>query len=299
MASLNPQLVLGTAQLGFDYGIANKQGQPNQKMAETIIQTAWNEGIYEFDTAQEYGQSEKILGEILVNQGIKNAHIISKLSPKLNHTDHTAIKEAILQSLARLQVPSLYAMMLHREELLDLWDRGLANILLEFVKKNLVQKIGVSVYNPEQALRALKIQGIDLIQIPTNIWDRRFIEAGIFEKAEMEQKDVYIRSVFLQGLLTLKSQECPERLKFAKSSLKKLDALCQELKMSRLEIALVYVRTKLPNARMIIGVESADQIQANVGYWKKDNGKFPTEYIENTFSKIDPIIVNPALWPLH
>lgn len=33
-------LILGTAQLGLSYGIANRNGKPDQQMADTIIHTA-------------------------------------------------------------------------------------------------------------------------------------------------------------------------------------------------------------------------------------------------------------------
>ena len=50
------QLVLGTAQLGMNYGIANTSGQPDFPTIKSIIQNAWNNGIQEFDTAQAYGK---------------------------------------------------------------------------------------------------------------------------------------------------------------------------------------------------------------------------------------------------
>jgi len=53
-------LVLGTAQLGLPYGIANQTGQPDQVVATAIIREAWNQGIREFDTAQGYGDSEQV-----------------------------------------------------------------------------------------------------------------------------------------------------------------------------------------------------------------------------------------------
>jgi len=44
---LFPHLVLGTAQLGLSYGIANKIGQPDQDVSTAIIREAWNGGIQE------------------------------------------------------------------------------------------------------------------------------------------------------------------------------------------------------------------------------------------------------------
>ena len=58
------RLVLGTAQLGMDYCIANTTGQPVYDTAKTIVQEAWESGICEFDTAQAYGQSEQVLEQV-------------------------------------------------------------------------------------------------------------------------------------------------------------------------------------------------------------------------------------------
>ena len=54
------RLVLGTAQIGMQYGIANTTGQPDLVKAKAIIRDAWNGGIREFDSAQGYGEIEKI-----------------------------------------------------------------------------------------------------------------------------------------------------------------------------------------------------------------------------------------------
>lgn len=57
------RLVLGTAQLGMAYGIANRSGEPDAKRARRIVMTAWDKRIREFDTAQAYGSSEQVLGD--------------------------------------------------------------------------------------------------------------------------------------------------------------------------------------------------------------------------------------------
>ena len=45
-------LVLGTAQLGMDYGIGNKHGKPRLKEVIQIIKTTWRNGVKIIDTAQ-------------------------------------------------------------------------------------------------------------------------------------------------------------------------------------------------------------------------------------------------------
>lgn len=69
-----------------------------------------------------------------------------------------------------------------------------------------VQKIGISVYEPEAALEALNHPRVDVVQIPSSIFDRRFITAGVFEIAKTLKKELHVRSVFLQGRVVHVSQ---------------------------------------------------------------------------------------------
>ena len=117
-SSSQRRLVLGTAQLGLPYGIANQTGQPDQNIATAIIHEAWKNGIREFDTAQAYGNSEQALGKALGELGISSeAKIITKLHPNLDHLDASVLSNTLNQSLERLGVSSLFGIMLHREEI--------------------------------------------------------------------------------------------------------------------------------------------------------------------------------------
>ena len=52
------KFVLGTVQLGINYGITNKTGKPTEKQSIKIIKYAIENNINTFDTANEYGESE-------------------------------------------------------------------------------------------------------------------------------------------------------------------------------------------------------------------------------------------------
>ena len=55
MCNATSRLVLGTAQLGMKYGVANTLGQPSTHVSQKIIDTAVEQGIVCFDTAVAYG----------------------------------------------------------------------------------------------------------------------------------------------------------------------------------------------------------------------------------------------------
>jgi aryl-alcohol dehydrogenase-like predicted oxidoreductase len=291
------RLVLGTAQLGMPYGIANRTGQPDFEMAVSLIKTAWDKGIREFDTAQAYGDSEAVLGRALASLEIaRDVRIITKLTPKLDPHQGQDIKRAVAKSLERLQIPSLYGLMLHREEWLDHLKDGLAETLATLVRDGAIQHLGVSVYTPARALQVLQSESFDMIQVPANILDRRFADAGVFTLAEAKGKQVYIRSVFLQGLLLMQPDDLPAHMAFARATLNKFDNLCVKYKYSRQELALLYIKYKYPHARIIVGAETAMQLEQNLDIFNQDYNSILTIDTSDSLSIIDERIINPSLW---
>jgi aryl-alcohol dehydrogenase-like predicted oxidoreductase len=151
------------------YGIANKIGQPDFLSVQSIVAEVWESGVREFDTAQAYGESERVLGKVLRSLGIaREAKVISKLHPAIDHQDSNALNLALQQTLARLGLAKLYGLMLHTEDFLDIWETGLKDTLDKFIEQGLVERIGVSVYSPQKAARALRTNGISLVQLPSS-----------------------------------------------------------------------------------------------------------------------------------
>jgi aryl-alcohol dehydrogenase-like predicted oxidoreductase len=291
------RLVLGTAQLGMPYGIANRTGQPDFETAISIVKTAWEGGIREFDTAQAYGESEAVLGRALSSVGISHeAKIITKLDPKLEPHQEQDIRRGITGSLERLQIQSLYGLMLHREDWLYNLNHGLGKTLRTLVVDGTVRHLGVSLYSSAKALQALKSDIFDMIQVPANILDRRFADAGVFKLADEKGKQVYIRSVFLQGLLLMKPEDLPSSMAFVKDTLGKIDSLCAQYQYTRQKIALLYIKGQYPHAKIIIGAETPIQLEQNLNVWKDTS---PSIFEINEFDNLsiaDERIINPSLW---
>jgi len=182
--------------------------------------------------------------------------------------------------------------------LLSLWDKGLAEILRSFVLSGRVKYIGVSVYSPDKAVQALNTDGIDIIQIPTNILDRRFENSGVFKLADKKKKKVYIRSIFLQGLLLMNANELPEKMAYAKPVLKKLESISSEFGLTRRELALGYVKTEMPNSKIIFGADIPRHVRENVACWEKDIPVSLCLKVKDVFDSVDEKILNPVLWPV-
>ena len=70
------RLAIGSAQFGFKYGIMNKVGQTTEADIQKILDVARNYRINTIDTAVAYGESEKLLGKI----GVDDFNVMSKIS---------------------------------------------------------------------------------------------------------------------------------------------------------------------------------------------------------------------------
>ena len=295
--SQNSRLVLGTAQFGMRYGIANKIGQPDFLSVQSIVAEVWESGVREFDTAQAYGESERVLGKVLSSLGIaREAKVISKLHPAIDHQNSNALNLALQQTLARLGLPNLYGLMLHTEDLLDIWETGLKDTLDKFIEQGLVERIGVSVYSPQKAARALRTNGISLVQLPSNLLDRRFENAGVFHEAKSFGKEIYVRSVFLQGLLLMNASDLPASMRFATTVAERLINFADDTGFSLKQLALGYVRSAYPEQKVVLGCETLEQIRENLEIWSKETPPEIVDRVRHEFQDIPEEILNPSLW---
>ena len=294
---LMERLILGTAQLGMNYGIANQTGQPDFKTSESIIKTAWKSGIREFDTAQGYGQSEKVLGRIFKKMGISGeARVITKFAPDVDHSDKAILNKALETSMNNLGIESLYGLLLHREDMLDLWEKGLEENLMDIVGIGRVEHIGVSVYSPEKAIQALNMESISMVQLPTSVIDRRFEKDGVFQLAECVGKTIYIRSIYLQGLLLMSYDDLPEHMQFAAPVLSKLALLARDVGLSIIELCTGYAKHAFPNAKIIIGAETPAQVRENMTCWNVLWKDGLVQRIQAEFEDVGEMILDPSLW---
>ena len=292
-----PRLVLGTAQLGMDYGIANLTGQPDLKTCAAIIESAWKGGVREFDTAQAYGKSEKILGRVIQRNNLhERIKVTTKLSTEIDHLSREAVFDSIRQSLSRTGISRIHCLLLHKEQMLQQWDTGIGDLMKALIDSHLVESVGISVYSPETAVRALNTNGITAVQIPSNVLDRRFEKAGIFDDALSTDKKIYVRSVFLQGLLFIKPDDLPRNMMFAHGTLKQFESLVEKHHISKLKLALGYAKHTYPNASIIIGAETPHQVNECLSAWESviPNGTLSDS--RELFTDVDKRILNPGRW---
>ncbi|MDD6883515.1 MAG: aldo/keto reductase, partial [Eubacteriales bacterium] len=73
---------LGTVQLGMDYGLGEHTQQPPKEAAFALLDRAVACGVNTFDTANNYGDSEKTIGEWLqTKQPKERPYVVTKIGP--------------------------------------------------------------------------------------------------------------------------------------------------------------------------------------------------------------------------
>lgn len=291
------RLVLGTAQLGMAYGVANRHGAPDSATAAAIVQAAWDGGVREFDTARAYGDSEAVLGRALRDLGLAGAaRIVTKTDPAWDGQDAGQLRRDVEESLRRLGVERVSGLLLHRENLLERWDGGLGAMLRGLVDQGLVERVGVSVYSAAATHTALALDGMGLIQLPSNILDRRFEAAGIFAQTAQQGATVHVRSVFLQGLLLMDPQQVPQRLSGARGVVEEFQLLAAAYGLTPPEAALGYATRAYAGAGVLFGAETAEQVRANLAAASRGVTDAFVAEARRRFAAVPEQILNPSLW---
>ncbi len=290
------RLILGTVQLGMPYGVANTQGRPDPAQARTIVEAAWSQGVRHFDTAQAYGESEAVLGRCLRELDIAGqASVTSKLSPALDPTDSEQIAASIERTLDRLGCGRLWCMMLHRPDWLDHWDKGLGGVLLAARKDGRVEHLGVSLIAPEDAPRCLAHPDMEVLQVAASAWDRRMVRRGVLDSAREHGQLCCIRSVYLQGLLTMPPEAVAARLPAAREASERWHALAARFGIPQKELAVRFC-TMLA-APLVVGAESPEQVEESARLIRQ--GPLPAEILNALRDELEPVLNEKVLNPMH
>jgi aryl-alcohol dehydrogenase-like predicted oxidoreductase len=271
------RLILGTAQFCGNYGLlaeASPDSSHSEARALDLIAAAKRAGIGALDTAPVYGSAERLIGA-----SAWPGEIWTKLDPTLRPEESVARS---LDSLSRSRLDVLYVHDV--DHFLGLDRQGLAEI--QALRGPLVDALGVSAYEPAEALTALSRLDFDVVQLPVNPFDTRLILAR--ETNLLPKECTYVgRSVFLQGLLAqpdLASLRAPQGLRAA---LLRWRLECDQFGVAPGEAALTWALSLPFLERVIVGADSPRQLGEIVSWSRSDRS-----------SEILEAITVQNLWPI-
>lgn len=297
MVSGASKIMLGTANFGLDYGIANRAGKVLHEEARSMVEYGLGRGMNSFDTAPGYGDSEKVLGEIFNELGVsgEDVFVSDKIPPVpevfSNREAQDFIRGSVLSSLEKLGLDFIDVCLFHREK-----DAAFLDGLLKLRDEGLVKEAGVSFYYPGPALDLIEKGFAGALQVPASALDKRFLSAGVFERAERSSVSVFVRSVYLQGLM-LMQEETPESLAGVRPVLRALRALAVKAGMGMGELALRYALS-IPGASCIItGADGMKQLGENLDIAEK--GPLEPGFFGEALKLVPELpeeILLPTLW---
>jgi hypothetical protein len=287
---MNSRLALGTVQFGLPYGVANNGYGVADNDVNAILSAARKAGIDTLDTAISYGKCERLLGEI----GIDQWHVITKL-PDIPETctDLTFwVRNSVLGSLKRLGVSRLYGLLLHNsQQLLGPQGEALYQALVAIRQQGMVEKIGVSVYGPDELDLIWPNYQFDLVQAPFNILDRRLISSGWLTRLSEAGAEVHVRSVFLQGLLLMDATNRPEKFKRWQSLWDDWHHWLTGQGLNPLQACLSIAMSQNEINRVVVGVDSLEQLQEILSC-----AEHTITIIPEFLMSDDLDLINPSRW---
>jgi len=284
------KIALGTAQFGFNYGITGGQ-QVDQNEVRKILKWGRQHGIKVLDTAMGYGDSERVLGQI----GVQDFRVISKLPviPKGCRSVEDWVIKLVQKSLKQLKLKKLYGLLLHRpEELSGENGDSLNKALKEVHAKGLVGKLGVSIYDPEELERLPDDFILQIVQAPFNALDQRLFQSGWLERLYNQGIEIHVRSLFLQGLLIMNKMQRPKKFERWRYLWDRWDEWLQKEQLSPIQACLWPMSDYLQIDRLIIGVENLQQLQ-QISACLENHQSISIPYYLNC---TDRDLINPSRW---
>ena len=156
-------------------------------------------------------------------------------------------------------------------------------------KKKLIDKIGVAVYSVNEIENLLKKFDFDIVSIPFNIFDRRLVSSRLLYKLKKLNIQIFVRSIFLQGLLLMKIKQRPKYFNKWAKIFASWDKFSKQSKRTRLENCLGYVLNYPEIDKIILGFDNYSHFQNLVQNLK------PVK-IPRFLKKFDNNLSNPTMW---
>ena len=289
---------LGTVQFGLDYGFTKRK---TQEEVNDILNVAVENDINLIDTAREYGDSEEKIG--VFNKEFDNDFVIAtKLSliDDLNNLSYSFLKNHIQQSvndsLSNLNLENIPILQLHQVDM-GLYNNSDFWSCIEDIKQDkLIDNFGVSVYDTDDTQFLLENHGdiIDYIQIPYNIFDRRF--DSVFEQIKINNIDVISRSTFLKGIIPSPVDNVPSELNDIIPYKLKLESASENAGVRVDELATLFVYYNKNISSTIFGVNSPEELKNNIDTIKQFDESILDEIDFNELSISEVKLIDPRQW---
>lgn len=283
------QLVIGTANFGNKYGIDNFQA--NFFSISKMFNFMNTNKINFLDTALDYKNCDSVLGKIKLNK----FNVITKIGkiPKKNKEIEKWIFKKVLLSKKKLRISQFYGILIHNSEMI-LGSNG--QVLYESLKKlknlKITKKIGFSSYDTKITKKILNVYKFDIIQLPVNYLDRRFLEKKFISLVKKKKLEIHARSIFLQGTLLKNYKLLPSYLRKWKKVWENFEKLTLNNGVSKFQMCMLFMQNLIKRGiinKIIIGLNNEQQLREIINFVNaKKRINIDFKQINSSKNLIDP-----------
>jgi aryl-alcohol dehydrogenase-like predicted oxidoreductase len=192
-----------------------------------------------------------------------------------------------------LRLDCLPVVLFHREA-----DAAHWNVLADLRAKGWLHHAGASCDNrPGPAAELLAGGRVSALQLPGNVLDQRHQRSGVFRDAASRGVAVFLRSVYLQGLLVMPEEDIPPALRDVVPVRRSLASIAGQAGMSFAELALRYMLTQDGVTCVLTGVETVAQVRENLAIFAR--GPLPKDMlamIDKSIPELPDLLLTPKLW---
>lgn len=251
-------LVIGTATFGSDYGIANKGELLGTEDALEILSEAQDLGISSLDTAPAYSNAEEIIG--IFHSVRPKYECYSKISSKML-SSAAEMQSSLKNSMKLMNIESLKGLFFHNPaDLMTREPKQIEALIDSIYESGKVEQIGASAYELNEIIAIRERHPrISLFQVPENLGDQRLRHSEEIKNFHQEGVEFHVRSVFLQGLLLMRT--APNQQLNAQPFLDKLHAVASERNCSQLELCIHYSMQLEWASKLVIGISHTGQLR--------------------------------------
>lgn len=252
------KISIGSANFGLNYTVDKIKLKKDEVFK--ILDLAKKSNIHSIDTAQSYGKSENTIGEYIKLNFYKKLEITTKIKIKKSKID-----KILNDSQKKLSVMPRNVLVHNSEDYLN--DKFRED-LIEFQKRKKIM-IGVSVYDDDEILKVLKKHTPDIIQLPLNAINNQPHSSGLLRLLKEQKIIIQARSVFFQGLFFKKESMIKRKSILLYKSLIKLKQIANNNNLTLPELSLIFVNSISEINKIVIGVNSANELKNNINIVKK------------------------------
>jgi len=297
---------LGTVQLGMKYGLGADSDKPSEETAFAMLDKAMELGVNNLDTANNYGDSQKVIGRWLCRrraEGKALPFVITKIGP-LKHGSFDLLRDDVLFQTEgckkELGMEKLDCLMLHDFEDYEEDGDALRKIFEEMKKEGFCRTNAISAYSHHD-YGMIAASGFDATQVNLNVFDWSRIDDGGIQKIADAGMKIFVRSTFLQGLVFHTPEDLDPRMSFCAPTVKRWNELCREFDMEPSVLAMSFILSVPGITCAVLGCDTEKHVILNCDMMNKVTKLSPEQMniLHEAFKDTPADVLNPGVWFNH